>query len=71
MGNVFWNIYGVIFNEYLEKGRTITGTYYALLLDRLIHKTRKKVPHLKKKKILFHDDNAPFHTSNIAQAKKA
>ena len=31
---------------------------------------RKKRPHLKKKKILFNDDNAPSHTSNIAQAKK-
>ena len=28
------------------------------------------MPHLKKKKILFHDDNVPSHTSNIAQEKK-
>ena len=25
---------------------------------------------MKKKKIFFHDDNTPSHTSNIAQAKK-
>ena len=30
----------------------------------------KKRPHLKKKKILFHDDNALSYTSIIAQAKK-
>ena len=29
-----------------------------------------KRPHFKKKKNLFHDDNAPSHTSNIAQARK-
>ena len=27
-------------------------------------------PHVKNIKILFRDDNAPSHTSNIAQAKK-
>ena len=31
---------------------------------------RKKRPHLKKKNIFFDDDNAPSHTSSIAQAKK-
>ena len=36
----------------------------------MVDESRKKRPHLKKKKILFHDDNAPPHTSNIAQAKK-
>ena len=40
-----------------------------VLLDRLVDEIRKRRPHLKKKKILFHDDNAPPHTSNIAQAK--
>ena len=42
----------------------------AALLDRLIDRIRKKRPHLKKKKILFHDDNSLSHTANIAQAKK-
>ena len=45
----------------------ITREYYAALLDRLVDKIRKKRPRLKKKIILFHDDNAPL---NIAQAKK-
>ena len=68
--SVFWDAHGVISINYLEKGRTITGAYYAALLDRLFHEIRKKGPYLKKKKILFHHDNAPSHTSNIAQAKK-
>ena len=69
MASVFWYPHGIIFIDYLEKGRTITGAYYAALLDQLVDEIRKKPTHLKKK-ILFHDDNAPSHTSNVAQAKK-
>lgn len=70
MASVFWDSHGIIFIDYLEKGKTITGAYYASLLDRLNDEIKKKRPHLAKKKILFHDDNAPSHTSIIAQAKK-
>ena len=38
-------------------------------MDQLVDEIRKKRPHLKKKKILFHNDNAPSHTSTIAQGK--
>ena len=69
MANVFWDAHEVIFIDYLEK-RTIIGEYYAALLDRLVDKIRKKRSHLKKKRILFHNDNAPSHTSNVAQAKR-
>ena len=55
----FWDAHGVIFIDYLEKGRTITGANYATLLDRLVNEIRKKRPHLRKKKIL-----------HIAHAKK-
>ena len=70
MASVFWNAHGVIFIEYLENGRAITRAYYASLLNRLVDKIRKKRPHLKKEKILFDDDCALSHTSNIVQAKK-
>ncbi|XP_055308260.1 uncharacterized protein LOC129572342, partial [Sitodiplosis mosellana] len=33
MASVFWDAHGIIFIDYLEKGRTITGAYYAALLD--------------------------------------
>ena len=69
MASVFWDAHRVIFIDYLEKGRTITGAYYAGLLDRLVDDIGKKRPHLKKKKIRFHDNIAPSHTLNIAQAK--
>ena len=70
MVSIFWDAHEVIFINYLQKGRTITGAYYAALLDRLVDKIRKKRQNLKTKKILFYDDNAPSNTSNIAQAKK-
>ena len=49
MASVFWDTHGVIFIYYLEKGRTVTGAYYAALLDRLVDQIRMKRRHLKKK----------------------
>ena len=54
MANAIWDAHGVIFIDYLEKERTITGAYYSALLDRLIDQIRKKRPHLKKQKYFFH-----------------
>jgi hypothetical protein len=34
----------------LEKGKTITGDYYASLLDQLKNKIEEKQPHLNRKK---------------------
>ena len=69
MANVFWDAHGVIFIDYLEKGKAFTGPYYAVLLDQLVDEIRKKRLHLEKKKILFHDNNAPSYTLNIARVK--
>lgn len=69
MASVFWDAHGVIFIDYLEKGKSITGAYYSSLLDRLKIEIAEKRPHLKKKKILYHHDNAPAHSSLVAQAK--
>jgi len=69
MATVFWDARGIIYIDYLEKGKTITGQYYAELLQRLKHEVQIKRPHLAKKKILFHHDNAPAHSSIIAMSK--
>ena len=69
MATVFWDSHGVILIDYLQKGKTITGAYYASLLDKLKAKIAEKLPHLQKKKILFYQDNAPSHTSAVAMAK--
>lgn len=67
MLTVFWDTRGIVFIDYLEKGKTITGAYYASLLDKLKAEIAKKRPHLKGKKVLFHQASA--HTSAVAVAK--
>jgi hypothetical protein len=54
MALVFWNAESILFIDYLEKGKTITGEYYSNLLTRLDGKIHEKRPALQKKKIIFH-----------------
>ncbi|KAG5347133.1 SETMR methyltransferase, partial [Acromyrmex charruanus] len=51
------------------KTQTINGDYYAALLDRFNNILKKKRPHLAKKKVLFHQDNARVHTCSAPMAK--
>lgn len=69
MATVFWDSQGVIHIDFLQKGRTITGQYYSDLLDQFNGILKEKRPHLQRKKVLFHHDNAPAHSSRIANAK--
>ena len=68
MAIVFWDSQGMMLTVYLEKGKTITGSYYAALLDQFKDAIKAKRPHLAKKRVLFHH-NAPTHTSSVACAK--
>ncbi|XP_011863068.1 PREDICTED: histone-lysine N-methyltransferase SETMAR-like [Vollenhovia emeryi] len=52
-----------------KKGRTVTGEYYATLLDKLNDEIKKKRPHMAMKKVLYHHDNTPAHTSLKAMIK--
>lgn len=45
----------------LENARTMTKEYFAESLDRLNNKIKEKLPHLAKKKFMFHLDNALAH----------
>jgi len=67
--SVFWDTHGIIFIEYLEKGKTINSDYYITLLECLKDEILKKRPHFKKKKVLFHQDNTPSHKSMNMMAK--
>ena len=49
---VSWDSEGVIYIDYLEKSKTVTGLYYAELLGRFDAELQKKRPHLAKKKVL-------------------
>ncbi|XP_012057892.1 PREDICTED: histone-lysine N-methyltransferase SETMAR-like [Atta cephalotes] len=55
-------------DEPAPKTQTINGDYYAALLDRF-NILKKKHPHLAKKKILFHQNNARVHTYPALMAK--
>lgn len=69
MASVFWDAKGILFIDYLEKGKTINSAYYTSLLDQLGEKIREKRPGLQRKKIIFHQDNAPVHKSVLTMAK--
>jgi len=49
MASVFWDAEGILFIDYLENGKTITGDYYSNLLTRLDKEIREKRPSLQKK----------------------
>lgn len=69
MATIFWDSKGIILIDYLQKGKTITGQYYSELLDKFDKKLKETRPHLYKKKILCHHDNAPAHSSRVVAAK--
>jgi hypothetical protein len=61
MTTVFWDLKGIIFIDYLERGRTITRQYYDQLWGQFDDALKEKWPHLGKKKLLFHQANALAH----------
>ncbi|GFW18407.1 mariner Mos1 transposase [Trichonephila clavipes] len=69
MTSVFWDTHGIILIDYLKRGKTINSDYYVALLERLKDEIVEKRPYLKKKKVLFHQDNAPCHKSMKSMAK--
>lgn len=50
MASVFWDASGILMIDYLPKGKTINGEYYANLLDKLHQCIHQKRPGLAKKK---------------------
>jgi len=68
MPSVIWNAEGILFIDYLEKGKIIAGKYYCNLLTRLDKIIREQRPGVQKKK-LFYQDNAPTHKSVLAIGK--
>ena len=39
MASICWDAHGILFIDYLEKGKTINSDYYMALLERLSAKT--------------------------------
>lgn len=69
MATVFWDSKGILLIDFLEKGKTITGTYYTELLIKLKEAIKKKRRGLWTKGVKLLHDNARVHTAKIAVAK--
>ena len=63
---VFWDAKGVIMLDFLPKRRTITGVYYANLLDQLRTAICEKRRGKLLKGVLLQQDNARVHTCKVA-----
>ncbi|UYV63717.1 hypothetical protein LAZ67_2005415 [Cordylochernes scorpioides] len=61
MVSVFWDSEGVLLLDFLNKGQTITGNYYAKLMTQLREAIREKRIGKLSRKIVYHQDNAPSH----------
>ena len=66
MSTVFWDAKGVIMLDFLPKRSTITGVYYANLLDQLRTAIREKRRGKLSKGVLLHQDDARVHTGKVA-----
>lgn len=67
MLTVFWDQHGVVMMDFLEMGSTITGAYYASLLQKLREAIKTKRRGMLTKGVHILQDNAPAHNSNVAQ----
>ena len=63
---VFWDAKGVIMLDFLLKRSTITGVYYANLLDQLRTAIREKRKGKLSKGVWQQQDNARVHTCKVA-----
>ena len=70
MATVFWDAKGVIMLDFLPKRSTITGVYYANLLNKLRTAIRGKRRGKLSKVFLLQQDNARVHTCKVAMDAK-
>ncbi|UYV82869.1 hypothetical protein LAZ67_22001161 [Cordylochernes scorpioides] len=68
MVSVFWDSEGVLLLDFLNKGQTITGDYYANFVKQLREAIKEKRRGKLSRKIVYHQDNAPSHRSLQAMA---
>ena len=66
MATVFWDAKGFIMLDFLSKRSTISGVYYANLLDQLRTAILEKRPGKLSKSVMLQQDNAIVHTCKVA-----
>lgn len=59
--SVFWDCQGVIWINFLHKGRTITENYYSMLLTTLRAKIKERMRGKLSSGFLFLQNNVPAH----------
>lgn len=67
LATIFWDSEGIIMVDFLEDQKSINATYYEAALRKLRCEISKKRPGKLRKRILFHHDNAPAHTSKLCR----
>jgi histone-lysine N-methyltransferase SETMAR len=65
---VFWDKDGVLLTDYLPRGITINGPYYASMIERLRSAILKKRRGKVSRGVLLLHDNAPVHKCKVVQA---
>ena len=68
MMTIFWDKDGILLTDYLARGSTINGPYYASLIERLRSVILEKRPAKVSCGVLLLHDNAPVHKCNTVQA---
>ena len=63
LASVFWDAHGILLIGYIEKRRIINSEYYMVLLVRLKEEIAKNRHQMRKKNVLFNEDNAPCKKS--------
>lgn len=66
MATIFWDADGIILIDYLHKGQTINGEYYAALINKLREEIKNKRRGKLQAGVIFHHDNAPPHRAEVA-----
>ena len=65
---IFFDIRGVVHQEFLPQGRTVNKEFYCDVLRRLRENIRRKRPNLwHAKNWILHDDNAPCHRALLVR----
>lgn len=67
MLTVLWDQYGVVLKDFLAKGTTTIGAYYASQLQNLWEAIKTKRPGMLTNGVSLLQDNATVHNSHIAQ----
>ena len=71
MASVFWDSEGVLMIDYLQRGETVSGDYYAILWRKLKEAIEVKRCGKLSNGVMLLQDNAPAHTAQVAIAVAA